>query len=153
MALFSPFRESAKLYLRLFASFMSKASSHLRHVLSAFRFAVNSLQEFPELLRFRVDFLLGNGSRLRTQVIHNHSILFTVDDGVNPTSQRPAPVNPAATFLDLIENAVSSTVPQLSKTLPVETHKLLSFMSCSFQEPDIRSRQQHLGFLAANATV
>jgi len=73
--------------------------------------SVNSPQEVLELPSLRVDFLLGDGSRLWTQVIDNHTVLYTVDDGINPTSQGPVPVNFAATFLDLIENAVSSPVP------------------------------------------
>jgi hypothetical protein len=56
-------------------------------------------------------------------------------------------------LVTLIEDAAASPIPQLSKALPVDTHKPLFLMSHRLQQPNIRFRQQHFSFFAAKPAV
>src|SRR4030042_971489 len=84
-------------------------------------------QKLHKLLSFTFKLTLRNRVPHRAQVIHHYRVLFlTENHRVNATAQWPRPINLAPLSLNIIKHAVLLPILELSKTFPIDPHKIFS---------------------------
>ena len=121
--------------------------------MSSDRFIVYFPEEFHECTCLASDFGLCNRVSCRADVVCHHSFLFAVDYGVESAACGSSSVHFAGVFLGVVEDAVSVLVAQLGVSFLVHVYKLLSRVSCFFEESDVLFRHWHSSFFAADSAV
>jgi len=113
----------------------------------------DSLQKRYYLSAFPSEFYFRDRGFHRAKVIHDDSLLFAVDDGIDPTAFRSVFVDFAAAFRSVVENAESAAISQFGEAVLVITREFLSVVSRLLQTFSVGGGKHHFRFFTADSAM